>query len=97
MSRTVLYALGGEPYYRDGDDLYATDTGRHVGRFFGSDVYAPSGHYLGELTSSGRLGSKLAKQGVSRASFGQRGTRGATGTGQAGQAGIPGGFEDFNP
>jgi hypothetical protein len=41
MSQTVLNALGGKPCYRDGDDLYATDTGRHVGRFFGSDVVEP--------------------------------------------------------
>jgi len=50
MSETV-YALGG-------DDLYDPADGRHDGRFYGSEVYSPTGTYLGELTTTGRLGER---------------------------------------
>lgn len=96
MSETI-YALGGKPYRRDGEDLWEARTGTYLGRFFGEEVYSPGGTYLGELTSSGRLGTKTSKKGKTRGSFGYRGDRGGVGLGTAGQAGFPGGFEDFAP
>jgi len=42
------------------DDLW-TYRGKHIGRRFGADIYAPDGHYIGELMSDGCLITDKAK------------------------------------
>jgi len=96
MSETV-YALGGTAYRRYGDDLYDPVTGRHVGRFRGSEVYAPSGTYLGELTETGRLGTRTGSRGKLGPASPTLADRGATGNAAAMPAGVPDGFEAFDP
>jgi len=96
MSETV-YALGGKAYRRDGDDLYDPATGRHVGRFHGPEVYDPNGTYLGELTPTGRLGTRTGSQTKLGPASPTLANRSATGNAAAMPAGVPAGFEDFDP
>lgn len=56
--------------YRDGDDLVARD-GRHVGRFRGEEVFAPTGAYLGEI-HDGRLITRSSSLGRREAAFAPR-------------------------
>jgi len=95
MSETV-YALGGMAYRRDGRDLFDPATGRHVGRFRGSEVYAPSGTYLGELTSTGRLGTRTGSRGKLGPASETLAHRSITGNAPAVPAEVPAGFEDFD-
>lgn len=91
-----VYSIDGEAYEHDGDGIWRCSNGEYVGYFDGDELWAPSGVYLGEFTSSGRLGTKFSKKGQHRGfSRGVRGTRGATGAARAGRSGVPGGFEDF--
>ena len=55
---------------RDGDDLWTHD-GRHVGRFDDSEVYGPSGLYLGEQRED-RLLTKTKMKGSRGHTFSPR-------------------------
>jgi hypothetical protein len=66
-----LWTWGGACFgYRDDDDLW-TREGRHVGQFYGAEVFGPGGRYLGELRGSkdDRLITNLAKKHLRRGSF----------------------------
>ena len=95
MKETV-YALGGTAYLHDGDDLYDPTTGRHIGRFHGSEVYTPGGVYLGELTETGRLGTRTGSRGKSGPASETLAHRSITGNAPAVPAEVPAGFEDFD-
>jgi hypothetical protein len=57
-----LWTWGGVSFgYREGDDLRTHD-GRHVGRFYGDEVYGTDGSYLGELMQGDRLITSLGKR-----------------------------------
>jgi hypothetical protein len=71
-----LLAWGGECFgYRTDDNLW-TYSGRHVGRVDGDEIYAPNGHYMGELRNGNRLIVNRAKRGYRRAAFAALGRRG---------------------
>jgi hypothetical protein len=60
--------------YWEADDLW-TYLGKHVGRRSGTDVFAPSGRYMGEITANGRLTvnkAKVAQHGSSFVPFAHR-------------------------
>jgi hypothetical protein len=62
--------------YRDGNDLWTHD-GRHVGKFYDSEVYDATGNYLGELRGESRLITNSSKTGRRKPPFARRGSRGA--------------------
>lgn len=45
-----------------------THDGRHVGKFYGDEVYSPDGHYLGEIKND-RLITCLNKKSLRQAGF----------------------------
>ena len=53
--------------YRDKDNLWTHD-GRHVGRFYGEEIYGSNGVYLGEVRSK-RLITNKSKISHRRGSF----------------------------
>lgn len=54
--------------YKSEDNLWTHD-GRHVGRFFGDEVYSKSGQYLGEVKSGNRLITHCGKKNYRKSTF----------------------------
>ena len=69
-----FWTWGGRSFeYRNEDELRTRD-GRHVGRFHGDEIYAPSGLYLGEAIED-RLIIRISKLGRRKSSFTPRSKR----------------------
>jgi hypothetical protein len=95
----IVYALGGHAFRRDDDgNLWDTASGKHVGRFEGDEVFSPNSVYLGELTSGGKLGTRISKLGkTGGGSFSQLMSRGATGHAPHASTSVLAGWQDFDP
>jgi len=56
-----MWTWGGECFgYFDHEDLWTHD-GKHVGHRKGDEIYSPNGRYLGQIMSTDRLITQVAK------------------------------------
>ena len=92
-----LWTWGGESFgYRDGDALFSQD-GRQIGRFHDDEVYGVDGSYLGELSGTDRLLTRLSRVGKTRAPFSPRSRMGRLGKMSPMARAMRAGCQDFPP
>ncbi|WP_420798731.1 4-fold beta flower protein [Aetokthonos hydrillicola] len=62
--------------YKLENNLWTHD-GRHVGRFWGDEIYDSRGYYLGEVKNENRLISNISKKNWRKSSYAPYSKRGA--------------------